>query len=262
MAGGRGSSRERAEAAEAAKVRKQKIFIGIGGGLLLVVVAFQVLPALLGSSSSPSSTSGAGSTVAASVAVPITSPSSANGSSSLVPKSVSKLKQRDLFLPQVSAPSSGAVSALEGGVILKGPAVRAKNFVAKDIFIPQVVPPNATQASTAVSSSGDGQSSASVSSGTTTGGGYIIVLDSIPGIGTASEKAAARALVAARNAGLKEVVANDSVPGESGSAPHFTVFTGPYEFESSAQTELVRALRNGYPHARAQQLPSTSGKGF
>ncbi len=84
-----------------------------------------------------------------------------------------------------------------------------------------------------------------------------------PGRSTrASEKAAARALVAAKNAGLKDVVANDSVPGTSGSAPHFTIYTGPYQYESSAQTELTRALRNGYPHAHAFKLPSSSGKGF
>ncbi|HEX4518158.1 MAG TPA: hypothetical protein VH063_01125 [Gaiellaceae bacterium] len=261
MAAGRGSSRERAEAAEAAKVRKQKIFIGIAGGLLVAVVGFQLLPSLFGSSSSSDAGGGAGSAVVASPAVPIGRQPTAGGSSSAVPKSITKLKQRDLFLAQVGLSSTGTGGTIVG-VLVKGPPVRLKKFVAKDIFIPQVTPPVATQSSTAVSSSGDGQGSAGASAGQSAGGGYIIVVDSIPGVGAASEKAAARALVAARNAGLKDVVANDSVPGSSGSAPHFTIYTGPYEYESSAQTELARALHNGYPHARAQQLPSTSGKGF
>ena len=69
-------------------------------------------------------------------------------------------------------------------------------------------------------------------------------------------------MVAADNAGLKDVAANDAVPGESGSSAHFTVYTGPYSDEATAEAELVRALRDGYPRAHAQLLPTTSGKGF
>lgn len=252
------SAREAAAASEATKVRRQKIFIGIGGGLLLAVVGFQVLPSLFGSSGGSRSEDSAAPT---SVAVPIApSGSTGAGSTSLVPHSLEKLPKRDLFIPQVSLPGSGGAVAATG-VILKGPSVRSKDFVAKDIFIPQIKPPAATAAS-AEGTPAEGQATGVASPGKTAGGGYIIVIDSIPGISTASEKAAARALVAARNAGLKDVVANDSVPGTSGERPHFTVYTGPYQYQSSAQTELVRALRNGYPHAKAQQLPSSSGKGF
>ena len=247
----------KAEAREAAKVRRQKIFIGIGGGLLLVVVGVQVLPALLGGSGSGSSQAA----VSATPAVAITRPSSGASGSSPLPRSITRLKTRDVFIPQVSVPAN-AGAATVGERLVKGPPVRLKNFVTKDLFIPQVKPPTATPASTAVSTPNDGQGSGTASPGRPAGGGYIIVLTSIPGINAASQQAAARALVAARNAGLKDVVANDSVPGTSGAKPHFTVYTGPYEYQSSAQTELVRALRNGYPHAVAQQLPSTSGKGF
>jgi hypothetical protein len=260
MAGG--GARDRARAAEASKVRKQKLFIGIGGGLLLAVVGFQVLPALLGGSSSSGSSAGRAA-VAASAAVPIVSARSAGsgaaGSASLVPKSVARLKVRDVFVPQITTSSGASPSGL-GGTLLQGPPVRLKHFVAKDVFIPQIKPPAAAPASTAVASSGD--ASAPASAGQEAGSGYIVILDSIPGIGASSEKAAARDVVAARNAGLKEVVANDSVPGSSGSAPHFTVYTGPYLYASSARTELERALRNGYPHAQSLALPSTSGKGF
>ena len=43
---------------------------------------------------------------------------------------------------------------------------------------------------------------------------YIVVLGAIAGNGPASRKAAARAVVAAKNAGLKDVVANDAVPAD------------------------------------------------
>jgi hypothetical protein len=254
------SAREAAADREAVKVRRQKIFVGIGGGILLVVVAFQALPAVFGSSGGSQASD---STAAPSVAVPI-APSAATGSggsSSLVPHSIWKLANRDVFAPQISVPGAGG-GLTAAGVFLKGPSVRAKGFVAKDVFIPQIQPPAASAASSGGSTPAEGQAEGVASPGETAGGGYIIVIDSIPGIGTTSEKAAARALVAARNAGLKDVVANDSVPGTTGQSPHFTVYTGPYQYESSAQTELARALRNGYPHALAQQLPGTSGKGF
>ncbi len=261
MAGVAGSARRTAEDREAARVRRQKIFIGIGGGILLLVVAFEMLPALFGGSSSGSETPPA----PAAAAVPV-SPSggaAAGSSEAGISRAVAHLRTRDVFKPQISTSSGGGTSAAVAAVTVKGPAVRLKHFVTKDLFIPQVKPASATPASAAVAQGGEGAgTSASPSGGAATGAGYIIVVGSIPGIGASSAKAAARAVVAARNAGLKDVVANNAVPGTSGSAPHFTIYTGPYQFETSAQSELKRALSNGYPHARAQQLPSTSGKGF
>ncbi len=259
MGAAAGSHRERAENREAAKVRRQKIFVGIGGGILLLVVAFELLPALFGSSSGSSSGSGTTAAASATPAVPV-APSGSSSTTSLVSPSVAHLKTRDLFKPQLSTSLGGGAGAAVT-VTIKGPSVRAKKFVAKDMFIPQVNPAAATPASTPVEQA-PGTQASSAGSPSKGSAGYIVVVASIPGIGSASEQAAARALVAARNAGLKEVVANDAVPGTSGSAPHFTVYTGPYQFVSTAQSELKRALTNGYPHAHAQQLPSTSGKGF
>ena len=223
-------------------------------------MAFELLPALFGSSSG----SGSAAAASASPAVPVAPSGSAGAggsTTSIVSPTVARLKTRDVFKPQL-ATSAGGAGAVTAAVTIKGPSVRAKNFVAKDFFIPQVNPTSATPASTPVEQAAGTQSSSAGSSSTKGSAGYIVVVASIPGIGPASETAAARALVAARNAGLKEVVANDAVPGTSGSAPHFTIYTGPYQFVSTAQSELKRALTNGYPHAHAQQLPSTSGKGF
>jgi hypothetical protein len=262
MASASEKARRAAQDREALKLRRQKMFIAVGGGVLLVVVGFQLLPSLFGgsgSSSPPKSTTPPAAATAnpASHSIRTASPPSA------LPRSVERLEPRDLFMPQivVSAGGSGG-SGTPAGKTLTGPPVRARRFVAKDPFVPQITPPAATPATSSLTQTPTGEGSGSGRSQVSGGAGYIVVLTTIPGTGLASEKAAARAVVAAKNAGLRDVVANDAVPGASGSAPHFTVYTGPYEFESSAQSELVRALRNGYPKARAQALPSSSGRGF
>jgi hypothetical protein len=252
-------ARRAAQDSEALKVRRQKMFIGVGGGVLLVVVGFQLLPSLFGSSGSGSASKT--STQPAAAATPASLARTASAPSKL-PRSVERLAPRDLFMPQIVVVSGGGSPAATGDKLLKGPAVRTKNFVVKDPFIPQITPPAATPATSSLTQTGAGGGSGSSRTEVSGGAGYIVVLATIPGTGLASEKEAARAVVAARNAGLKDVVANDAVPGSSGSAPHFTVYTGPYRFESSVQSELVRALRNGYPGAHAQALPSSSGKGF
>jgi len=254
-------ARRAAQDREALKLRRQKMFIAVGGGALLVVVGFQLLPALFGGSgsSSPSKSSAPPPATAAAKHV---SHSTGSGplSSSGLPRSVARLAPRDLFVPQIVVSLGGA--ATPASKTPAGPAVRARHFVAKDPFVPQITPPAATPATSSLTQTPTGEGSGSSPSQVSGGAGYIVVLATIPGTGIASQKAAERAVVAARNAGLKDVVANDAVPGSSGSAPHFTVYTGPYQFESTVQTELVRALRNGYPKARAQALPSSSGRGF
>ncbi len=260
MAGGAGGGgRARAQEREAAKVRKQKIFIAVAGVALLGLVGFQ-LPSLLGSSpsSGPSSTGSP-----AGVAVPLShgATGGAEASASPVPHSIARLAPKDLFLPQVSA-LAGEASPSAAGVSLSGPAVRLTHFVSKDVFDPQITPPAASQSTPSSIATATGTGSGGAPAPSSGGSGYIVVIGSIPGIGSASQKAAARGVVAADNAGLKDVAANDAVPGESGSGAHFTVFTGPYPTEAIARSELVRALRDGYPRAHAQLLPNTSGKGF
>ena len=231
----------------------------MAGVALLGLVAYQ-LPGLFGSSSGSGSNSAA---PAAGVAVPVAhrAPAGSDVSTSPVPRSVARLALRDIFVPQVRAATTGAPP--EGvGVMLKGPAVRTHHFVLKEPFIPQIKPPAASQSTSSWVWSAGSAGSADTSPGTTAGAGFIVVVASIPGIGSASQKAAARALVAAKNAGLKgrRLVANNQVPGEAGSRPHFTVYTGPYP-AASAQDGAHPGVRNGYPHAHAQALPSSTGKG-
>jgi hypothetical protein len=240
-----------ARSPEETKVRRQKIFIAAGGLVLLALAGFE-LPGLLSSSGSgaqrsatPAATPAVSS---AGVATPATTPE---------PRSVARLRARDLFVPQVTAP--GATPAAGTGRIPTPPHVRSTGFVVKDMFVAQITPPAASTVSSTVIKTAHGTTHVSASVG---GGGYIVVLGSIPGVGRSSQQLAAHAVVAAKNAGLKNVVANDAVPGQSGSGPHFTIYTGPWTSSGLAQNELIRALRNGYPHAQAQQLPTSSGKGF
>ena len=171
---------------------------------------------------------------------------------------VSRLQGRDLFVPQVSAASAG-LGATATPVSARGPSVRAKKFVVKDPFVAQVTVPTAPAASAATIPVAP--SLPATPTDIQAGGSYIVILGVIAGTGDASRKAAARAIVAAKNAGLKDVTANANVPG-TGGKPHYTVFTGPYPSAAMAHFELVRALRNGYPHARTEQFSSAAKKGF
>src|SRR3954454_16774152 len=135
----------RTQDVEARRARRQKIFVAVGGVVLLGIVGFEVLPGVLSSSSSGSSgdavTSAPASapltaapaatrTVAVAVAVP-TGPK--------LPHSVERAAPRDLFMPLVVA---GAVKAAPALHTPTAPAVRAKHFVVKDPFIPQVKAPS------------------------------------------------------------------------------------------------------------------------
>jgi hypothetical protein len=173
-----------------------------------------------------------------------------------LPYSVKRTPPRDLFLPLVSAGPVDAAAPVAHTP--QEPVVRPKDFVVKDPFVPQVKAP-----STPIAPPVQGQSGSHVTAPKPTApsspSAYIVVIGTIAGKGNASLKAAARAVVAARNAGLKDVVANNALPGAKGT---FTVFTGPYSTAAEAHAELVRALRNGYPHATTQRLKTTPAGGF
>jgi hypothetical protein len=248
------------EELEARRVRRQKVFVIIGAAVLLGILAFQ-LPGLL-SSGSGSSPGPAGSVSvaapvhpAAPVAKPIPSPSAA-----AAVRGLGRLQARDLFVPQVHVGSSASLAAASGPALAKGPAVRAKNFVTKDPFVPQVTVPTApAEAAKTVTVA---PSLAPTPADIQAGGSYIVILGVIQGTSDASRKAAAHAIVAAKNAGLKDVTASAAVPG-TGSKAHYTVFTGPYPSAAMAHFELVRALRNGYPHASTERFGGgSSKKGF
>jgi hypothetical protein len=233
------------------RARRQKIFVGAGLAVLLGIVGFEVLPSVV------SGGSGGGASSAPPPSVPVSRPAVAAASTTgpKLPHSVVKATPRDPFMPLVSAGPVNAAAILH---TLNGPPVRAKNFVVKDPFIQQlkvpstpIAPPSQGHPATPAPTPSPPQRTAPRA--------WIVVIGSIPGKGAPSLKAAARAVVAAKNAGLKDVVANDALPGAK---DRFTVFTGPYPSAAEAHAELVRALRNGYPHATTVQLKSTPAGGF
>ena len=250
-----GTARRGVEDAEAAKKRRQLIVIAVGGVALLGLIGFQVLPGLLGSSS-PSGTANAATTPPA--AVPVAKAAGSTNSSSPVPAWIRAIRERDVFAPQVVVGAAGA-STITAAAGPNPPPVRATGWVVKDPFVPQVAiaaaaAPSVTTAAPVTRRIAPVPSAQS--------GGYIVVLQVISGGGGASERAAAHDVVAAKNAGLRDVAADDAVPGTTRMGTHFTVYTGPYPSAATAQPELVRALRNGYPTAHTQRLPAGAGKGF
>jgi hypothetical protein len=242
----------RAEEIAAARSRRQKIFVAVGGVVLLGLVGFQVLPGVLSSGSKNASTPPPAAVPQATPAVPVATPTE-----KAVKKSISRIAERDLFKPQIV--TAGSSTNLTSEIYPKAPAVRAKGFVVKDPFVPQIAvatAPVASAASTVL------PQQTQVTSPSPDSGTYIVVLGVIAGTGQSSQKEAARAIVAARNAGLKEVIANTTLGPRTGPKAHFTIFTGPYTTQSGLQAELQRARRNGYPGAYSQGVTGTPIGGF
>jgi hypothetical protein len=241
--------------AGAAKKRSQLIVIAVGGVLLVALVGFQ-LPGLFGSSS-PSGTAAAATTPPP--AVPVVKPAAVGALSSPVPRWIRLIGERDVFVPQVVVVAAAGPSSAAAPATPTPPPVRATGWVVKDPFVPQVALPTAATPTVTTPAPITRHVAPTPSPQS---GGYIVVLQVIAGGGSASEAAAAHDVVAAKNAGLRDVAANDAVPGTTRMGTHFTVYTGPYPSAATAQPELVRALRNGYPTAHTQHLPASPGKGF
>jgi len=237
--------------------RRQKIFVAVGAVVLLGLLGFEVVPKLT-SASGGSGTSEAAPPLAVPLAKPA-APVTAAGPS--LPKGITRLAERDVFVPQVSA--GGSAPSTTHDVFPRAPAVRAKGFVVKDPFIAQVVVPAAPVAPVASASPVPfPDQTVPLPTKPTSIGTYIVVIAEITGTSHASQMAAARAVVAAKNAGLKDVVANDTLGPRTGPHAHFTVFTGPFTTASGLQTELQRAHRNGYPSAFSVKVTNTPIGGF
>ena len=242
----------RAQDTLATRDRRQKIFVIAGGVVLLGLVGYQV-PKLL-SSGSKSSSPPPPAVPLARPAVPVATPAEVAAKNA-----AARLSEHDLFLPLVHLPQSPSTNTQ---MTPRAPAVRAKAFVAKDMFIPQVVIPTAPVAPTSGSVAVPFPDQTKVLPTKDTGGNFIVILQVIDGTNRASLKAAARAVVAAKNAGLKDVVANDTLGPRTGPKAHFTIFTGLYTTQSGLAAELQRAHRNGYPGAYSERVDNTPIGGF
>jgi SPOR domain len=228
-------------ARRAARDRRDRIILVVGGVALVAILAIEgpgTVKQLTGSGSTPASAAAATSTPAVN---PHTGEAVAVDPAS--PARLAHFDARDVFVPQVSSDDTtgGGIGAT---VVPKAPDVRARDFVAKNPFIPQISAPASTP-----STNGSGVPGSTSAESTTTGSGSFIVV-----LGSASDqRTAARAIVAAKNAGLKNVAAAKGVlPSSKNGA--FTVFTGPYPSPAEAQSWLVRATKDGYPNAVTRKI--------
>ena len=135
--GANSAARDRAESLEAAKARRQKIFIAVGGVALLGLVGFQ-LPGLFGSSSGSGSSSAPPSAGVAVPSIAPRTPPDRAAPASPVPRSIARLAPQGRLQAAGLGRRTGGAAAVVG-VTLKGPAVRTKDFVVKDVFIPQII---------------------------------------------------------------------------------------------------------------------------
>ncbi len=139
-----GALRQRNLQAQAqAKAKRQKLILIVGMVLLVGVLAFQ-LPKLMKGSSSPSTTSSATTTPAATAATSTPAATPAVAAPTISPAAVkSDLKKiaafgtKDPFKPQLTA--TPAASTTGGNPTLaSGPSVRLSHFVTKDPFKVQI----------------------------------------------------------------------------------------------------------------------------
>lgn len=245
QAGASGTRAERLRLAAKTKDRNRKIVLGLLGGLFVIILAVE-LPSTL---SKLSGSAGGGTPAPAQPAAGGPTATLVQPSLTSALKQLQKLGAKDPFIAQVAA--SGATAATTGGssgTTAKGPAVRAKDFVAKDPFVAQISTASATPVATATPTTGTAPTTAPVAAAPG-GGGYVVVLNSVPA--AHSQKLASLAVVAAENAGLIDV--KTSTLATTGSA--LDVYTGPYQSQSTAQQELIRALRDGYTQATVSNLP-------
>ena len=221
----------------AARERKQKIFLGVGVGLLALLLAWQAPKTLRqlrgGQAASPAPA------VQSAVADPgsTATPAPALRSASLAP--VLRFPVRDPFVVQVGSGAAGAVAIKPA---LAGPPVRMSHFVRKDPFVAQVVlgtpkpvsPPPVT---------------GRIAVGK---GGFIVVLASVPtsrGDGEAKRQAAR-----AKHAGLQGVGFVESDKYATLRSGYFAVYSGTYRTVGAVLKALEAARAAGYSTAYTRSL--------
>ncbi len=264
---GRYAGSRRAAGEAKAKERRQKIFLGVGLVLLLIVLAIQLPKLMKGShtSAAPATT-----TPTTPTAAPATAPTAAT-SPAVATRPVSKaaLKRlnvyvtKDPFVQQV-ATVNGAVPT---GTAATGPAVRGTHFVAKDPFVQQLVVAPAIPVGTTASSSSSfpagstttptkTATTGSKTKSTTTAGssaaGYIVVIASVPL--SAGRKTANHYAAQARQHGLGPVSVVNSTKYPSLRTGFWVVYTGTFATLSKTLAAVETARHNGYPSAYSRRL--------
>lgn len=234
-----GSKRGRQQAAHAAKARRERILLIVGGLLLLGLLALEgpkTLKSLRGQS--PAAAPAASVTATAAPAVPVGKPVDL--------RAFDRFASKDPFVAQVGSGTS-AVAATPNGLPATPPPVRTSDFVAKDPFVQQL-----TLLSTAPASTGTSLP-ASKSAGARAGKApYIVLVASVPV--SSGHVAATRAAATARKSGVQNVKIVDSSSYATLRMGFYAVYSGPYATLSQALNALAFVRGHGYASAYTRRL--------
>lgn len=236
--------------ARAAKEKKEKIVLAVGGVVLLGLGAFQgpkLLKQLHGSSAAPPPAA----TAPAAGATPLFPGALPDVSAKTIAKdraAVRRLGAKDPFVVQVRDGQGTKPDVSQTGA---GPHVRLSAFVAKDPFVQQVVDSDTAP----VEGSGGGGSTATAGGGSAKaveGGKYIIVLASVP-LGR-GRPLAARFAAKARKSGIGSVGVLVSSKYTTLRSGFFVVYAGPYGSLKDTLQALGEVRTNGFVTSYSRRL--------
>ncbi|HXH97824.1 MAG TPA: hypothetical protein VNH40_11495 [Gaiellaceae bacterium] len=266
--------RARAQASsKAAKERRQKIMLVVGGVVLAGLLALELpktLSQLRGASPAPAPTPATTTTASASATA-----AAQTASVSAALKTVSRYRTKDPFAPQLAPSSSGSDRTSPA----KRPEVRTGHFVEKDPFVQQVgdttgvptpvlpaTPPlvtgpaplkkaKSTSAPTVKVQPGKTKTHASNPSAphvTASVKGYVVVVASVPvARGILSAK---RAALTARARGVAKANILFSARYSVLRSGFYAIYSGPYRTSAKAVQGLRLVRSSGYPTAYVRHL--------
>ena len=236
--------RQRQDAQAAAKARREKVILAVGGFLLVAVLAFEV-PKMMHSTAAPSSTTVTTPTDAATPTTAAPAPSPAAITPAQVQhdlKVIAKLPTKDPFQAQLAG---GSIATSGTQPLAASPRVRLSHFVSKDPFkaqVGQVTSPAATQ--TATPATPPPVTKTASSSKASAPFGYIVILRSL------DTKAAGKSeLKKARAHGLRGAGLLYSSKYTSLRHGYWVVYLSKYPNAASADAGLQFAHLHGYGSA-------------
>ena len=228
----------------AAKSKRDKVILAVGGVVLLAVLVYEV-PKLMSSGSTPSP---APAPVAA--PAPATTPATSGLPTPELVRSelraIAKLPSKDPFQAQLGA-NAAVTTAVPG--LKHGPAVRAKHFVVKDPFKVQIGAPTGAAATSAPLAKAPSVTPAKAVPvhKTATGSaplGYIVILRSLD-----SKAAALQEVSRARAKGLTGVAILYSSKYTTLRHGYWVVYLNRYPTMTAANAGLQDARAHGYGSA-------------
>jgi hypothetical protein len=242
VAAGTLSRRKKEESRAAAKSKRDKIILAVGGVVLVGVFAVEVLPMLTkGSSSPPPPAPPALATPAPAAVVAVGVVTPATIATDL--RRIAKLSTKDPFRPQLVTASTASSGAPK---FAHGPAVRAKHFVTKNPFKAQLGAPAQTAAAAPLATPPHVTPASSIqhSSASKAPAGYIVILRSLD-----SRASAEQEVKKAHAQGLTGASILYSSKYTSLRRGYWVVYLSRYSSMAAANSGLQLARANGYASA-------------